>query len=328
MKLVTIHNVWFEDFSEFGLLYLCFRQCEQWVSSFYEHKVPMATQQTITSFGSNAVYTGFWIDWDRGKVLGGTLTLKDKHAIPLLAALAIFVTLAGNRSWHLWRLFWHSLLRSNDRHQRAIEDHRRKQQVLLRNSETAGGATVSLFEEWFAFGIRRVIKESSSKDILLALFTVGHWIIFIILGILVSQIVLGRVVVSKALPTCGKWMSTSQLETGSPSTESDLIFRETILNATINSENYVRSCYPKGGSPGVVDCNRFISPSIPYTTAKNVDCPFETTACLPNAKSAYELLSANVTFSQFGLNDKYAKDISMQRKNTCSVLDSRVFLTK
>lgn len=167
----------------------------------------MSSVQDNIPSDSNAVYTGFWIDWDRGKILGATLTLRDSHAVPLLAALAILVTLAGNRSWHICRLVWHVLLRSKESHKEAVQEHRRKQQVVIRNSETAGGATLSLVEEWFSFGILKLLRECATKDILAGSFAAGHCALFIALGVLVSQIVLGNVVVSKKLPTCGELFS-------------------------------------------------------------------------------------------------------------------------
>ncbi|KAH6662277.1 hypothetical protein B0J14DRAFT_707742 [Halenospora varia] len=241
----------------------------------------------------NAVFTGFWIDWDRGKVLGSTLTLRDSHAVPLVAALVMLVTLAGGRSWHICRLMWHSLLRAKDSHAQSVREHRRKQQVLIRNSETATGATMGLVKEWFSFGVIRVLRECSPKDILLGLFTIGHWVVFIVLGILVSQIVLGKVVVSKALPTCGLWFPISFVETGQSTEESDNIFNELQLNKTINSDNYVRSCYPQGGSEGRVDCNKFMVQSIPHKVEHGQPCPFDASACYPDAKSAVTLVSSN-----------------------------------
>jgi hypothetical protein len=288
----------------------------------------MASKQNDIVSGSNATFTGFWIDWDRGRVLGATLTLRDAHAVPLVAALVILVTLAGGRSWHICRLMWHSLLRAKDSHAQAVKEHRRKQQVLVRNSETAAGATLGLVEEWFTFGITRVLRECSPKDILLGLFTVGHWVVFLTLGVLVSQIVLGKVVVSKPLPTCGKWFPSMIVNNGEYTAESAHIFTELQLNKTINSDNYVRSCYPQGGSEGRVDCNKFMVQSIPHTIDDGQPCPFNASACYPDAKSAVTLVSGNITLSQLGLNTNYGKDISIQRRSTCAVLYAEMFKTK
>jgi len=134
----------------------------------------MSSNQDYVPYGTDAVYTGFWINWDRGRILGATLTLPDTQAVPLLAALAILVALAGNRSWHLCRLTWHRFLRGKEEHSSAIKTRRRKQQVVIRNSETAGGATVGLFEVWFDFGFVKVLGGFSLKDIVLLLFTLGQ----------------------------------------------------------------------------------------------------------------------------------------------------------
>ena len=157
----------------------------------------MSSDQDIISFGTNAVYEGFWHNRDRGRILGATLTLRDSRAIPLVAALAIIVGLAGNRSWHTSRLLWHSCLHTQDSDKIAVRQNRRKEQVILRNSETAGGATVGFIEMWFEIGIVRTIRECSPKSIVLLLYAVGHWLSFIALGVLVSQIVVGKFVVSK-----------------------------------------------------------------------------------------------------------------------------------
>ncbi|KAH9212741.1 hypothetical protein DL95DRAFT_303675 [Leptodontidium sp. 2 PMI_412] len=274
----------------------------------------MSSNQDYVPYGTNAVYTGFWINQDRGTILGATLTLPDKQAVPLLAALAVLVALAGNRSWHLCRLTWHRFLRTKEAHTSAIKTHRRKQQVVIRNSETAGGATVGLFAVWFDFGILRILREFSLKDIVLGLFTLGHWISFIALGVLVSQIVVGNLVVSKVLPTCGLWFP---IGSDPPTAESDQIFNEIKTNETINSENYVRSCYPKGGSQGIIACDKFITRSFQQQTIEGQACPFKG-VCLPNANSAVTFDSGNMTFSELGLNTRHGKELSVNRRSTCA----------
>src|SRR4051812_40405093 len=112
----------------------------------------MSSGQSITPYGTDAVYEGFWQDRDRGKILGATLTLRDSRAIPLIAVLAVIVRLAGNRSWHVSRFSWHMLMRSKTDDNNSAKSHRRKRQIILRNSETAGGAIVGFLEIWFEDG--------------------------------------------------------------------------------------------------------------------------------------------------------------------------------
>lgn len=126
-------------------------------------------------------------------------------------------------------------------------------------------------------------------------------------------------------PQSGEWIPSIIVDTGKINFESDLVFNELQLNKTINSDNYVRSCYPLGGSEGRVDCNKFMMTSVSHVLKDNETCPFEPTACYPDTSSAITLESENMTFSQLGLNTKYGKDISIQRQSTCAVLDAEVF---
>lgn len=257
---------------------------------------------------SNAVFTGFWIDWDRGKYQGATLTLPDTKAAPLLVILAILVTFAANRSWFICRFLLHSI-------------QSREKQVILRNSETAGGASLSFLEYWLENGIRRL--RWSLKGASLGLFVIGHWIAFIALGVLVSQIVIGKTVVSKSLPTCGQWFPKN--DTGREKYDT---WHELLLNQTLNAENYVRSCYPQGVAQGLLDCNTFVSKSIPFQTEDNVACPFSESTCWKGKDSAFAMDSGNITLSQLGLNTKYGQSISLQRRTTCAVVDAKRFRTQ
>lgn len=186
---------------------------------------------------------------------------------------------------------------------------------------------MGLAEEWLSFGLTRVWRECSPKDILLMLFTLGHWMIFIVLGVLVSQIVLGKVVVSKSLPTCGQWLPIKVVDSRLNDMETTSVFSELQLNKTINSDNYVRSCYPGGGSEGRVDCNKLMVRYIPHEVLHAQPCPFNASVCLPDAKSAITLLSSNISMSQMGINNNYAKSISIQRRSTCAVVNSTFFKT-
>ena len=38
-----------------------------------------------------AIHVGFWTNWEKGEVLGSTLTLPSRNGAILVAALAIFI---------------------------------------------------------------------------------------------------------------------------------------------------------------------------------------------------------------------------------------------
>jgi len=52
-------------------------------------------------------YTGFWINWDKGRVLGSTLTLTSRNGAIFLAFLVIFVGFVAAQSWKTARFLAH-----------------------------------------------------------------------------------------------------------------------------------------------------------------------------------------------------------------------------
>ncbi|KAK6338527.1 hypothetical protein TWF730_002590 [Orbilia blumenaviensis] len=283
------------------------------------------TSQSSTSYqqsqGSSAVKTGLWYDWDKGRIFGPTLTLKDQDAAVLLVVLTISVTLSANRSWHVWRSLWHAVI---GRFDGPGETTRRQQQVILRNSETDGGALLNLIGSWFNDGFKKVFRGRTSGEYLLSGFCFFHLAAFIACGVLVSQVVGGKVVVSKTLPGCGQWYPNAA---GYSTKEFLYALQEMRYNQTVDAETYVRSCYSEGGSQNVLACNKFISPALSYTTESNVACPFTVVkgTCLRDDNSAFALDSGNVTFSQLGINNEYGNQISINRQSTCAVIDAELF---
>ncbi|KAJ4175549.1 hypothetical protein NW759_017665, partial [Fusarium solani] len=66
--------------------------------------------QAYDDAGEGAVFLGFWVDHGRGNILGATLTLRARHALVLLAFLAVLVTFAATRSWLFWRFLLHNFI--------------------------------------------------------------------------------------------------------------------------------------------------------------------------------------------------------------------------
>lgn len=46
---------------------------------------------------NSTVYTGVWINWSKGPVLGSTLTMSVRNGGIMIAVLALFVQLAGGQ---------------------------------------------------------------------------------------------------------------------------------------------------------------------------------------------------------------------------------------
>lgn len=280
--------------------------------------------------GSNAVHTGFWIDRDReGPIRAATLTLTNQKAAALLAFLAIVVTFTANRSFKICRFWLHYSIRPSDAGTDSVTRRAKSsQQVILRNSETAGSALVSLLEIISERSGPSVSGRAMLTSVLLKLGITAHWLVFITLGILTSQIAMGRTVVSRRTSTCGKW---GIKESAPPSESVDATdewykgANELMYNGTLDAENYVHNCYGEQSARGFFDCSKFVSRSLPFSEEHNAACPFERGICLQGDNSAFAMDSGNISFSALGINRKHSKDLSVRRRSTCAVVDSKPF---
>ena len=280
--------------------------------------------------GSNAVYTGFWLDRDRGGLLrGATLTLTNQQAAALLAFLAIVVKFAANRSFKIFRFCMHHLIHPDEGGTDSETLAKRRQQVILRNSETAGGALISLLDATISKrSSSRASVRAISKSVLLKFLITAHWLKFIALSILTSKTFVGKTVVSRRTSTCGKWIlsDTHPHDDSADSVDSWMSANNELLyNGTLDANNYVHNCYGGESSRGFFDYAKFVSRSLPFSEEHNVSCPFEQGFCLAGENSAFIMDSGNISFSALGINKKHAKDLSVRRRTTCAVVNQLPF---
>lgn len=86
------------------------------------------------------VYTGPWINWSHGLVLGSTITLSERNGELLTAFLAMLVTAAGAASWKIMSFALHQ-----HRSRRGPQDGiHHQQQAILRNTDSPFGASLEL----------------------------------------------------------------------------------------------------------------------------------------------------------------------------------------
>lgn len=281
--------------------------------------------------GADAIYTGFWLDYDRGgRLRGSTLTLTNEKAAALLAFLAIVVTFAANRSFKIFRFCLHHFIHPADVEPDAVTAAKRRRQVILRNSETAGGALVSLLDTTISERSGAPVSvRAKSKSVVLKLLITAHWLVFIALSVLTSQTVVGKTVLSRRTDTCGKWVipgppagdkSPDTMEAWQ-SALNQLWYRE-----TLDADNYAHNCYGDRSSRGFFYCTKFASRSLHFSEESNVPCPFEHGYCFKGENSAFAMDSGNISFSALGINKKYSKDLSFRRRTTCAVVDPHPFI--
>ena len=82
---------------------------------------------------TSQAYTGLWVDWSKGRILGATLTLSERKGALLTNALALFVQLAGSHFWGLMKYAIHQMRASEKPHDALFY----QQQAILRNRSSA-----------------------------------------------------------------------------------------------------------------------------------------------------------------------------------------------
>ena len=281
--------------------------------------------------GSDAIHTGFWRDYDRGgRLRGSTLTLTNEKAAALLAFLAIVVTFAANRSFKIFRFCLHHFIHPADDEPDAVTAAKRRRQVILRNSETAGGALVSLLDTTISERSGATVPvRAISKSVLLKLLITAHWLVFIALSVLTSQTVIGKTVVSRRTDTCGKWVTPEPPALHkSPDAMEDWqsALNQFWYNETLDADNYVHNCYDDKSSRWFFDCTKFVSRSLSFSEENDVPCPFGHGFCFNGENSAFAMDSGNISFSALGINKKHSKDLSVRRRTTCALVDPHPFI--
>ncbi|KAF2868559.1 hypothetical protein BDV95DRAFT_596905 [Massariosphaeria phaeospora] len=276
---------------------------------------------TVPDSGASAVHIGFWQNYDGGRLQGALLTLSNQNAAALLSFLAVAVTFAANRSWKICRFVLYQYLRTHTDENDTAAQSRRQLQVILRNIVTAGSTLWTFID---MFWTRRRERQSALqwnwKPTVLAILSATHLAGFIAAGILTSKILVGRIVVSKRIDSCGQWQAKNSSDPAS------LLSYQTLrLNETLDAENYVRNCYGQGVSRGILDCGKLFTRSLPYQVEHDVACPFGDDLCSDNPKGAYAMDSGLISFSDLGINSQFASRLSVQRRSLCTVVPDGPF---
>lgn len=55
------------------------------------------------------IYLGTWVNWQRGPILGATVTLQSRYGLLLLSFTATFVGFVASRFWRIITLILHRI---------------------------------------------------------------------------------------------------------------------------------------------------------------------------------------------------------------------------
>ena len=263
------------------------------------------------------VYTGFWINWSRGHILGSTITLSQRDGGLLTAFLGIFVTVAGAACWTIQSFLIHQH-RANRGPSNAIHH---QQQVVLRNSNTAGSAAWQILQ--VAWYWRKVANESALQSLALVLLAVSNMVLFGIAGVFSAEVT--KAAGNETLiysPNCGYLMPITN-RTDLPSYDATTGANAMDANDTLAAAAYSRACY--GKSAGGSQCHQYPKPNIPWTNQTNVPCPFKGNICKDDV-GAFEMDTGFIdSLATLGINSKASEAVQYRKVTSCSVLRTKEY---
>lgn len=263
------------------------------------------------------VYTGFWINWSRGSILGSTITLSQRNGGLLTAFLGIFVTIAGAACWTIQSFLIHQH-RANKGPCSAIHH---QQQVILRNSNTAGSAAWQII--LVAWNWRKITNKSGLQSLSLVLLAVSNMVLFGIAGVFSAEVTKAAGNETLILsPNCGYLLPITN--------RSDLSLYDTTTGAnamdandTLTATAYSRACYGKTSDGS--QCHQFPKPNIPWRNRTNVPCPFKGNIC-KDGVGGFEMDTGLIdSLETLGINSMASEAVQCRKVTSCSVIRTKEY---
>ena len=261
----------------------------------------------MSSAADGQIYTGAWIDWSRGAVLGSTITLSDRWGAALTAFLAFFVTVIGACLWRSLCFTIHQLSASPDAKDGIYHQH----QLVFRNTSSPIEAVRLFFET--AFFWRKNCPRAWLRSLPLSIFALLFMLSFAAASLLTSLVTKAagdqRLVVSD---NCGFFGYDPQADI----TTRVAAQQQHDLNDTLIASAYTKNCYNGNSERNNLECNIYTKPELLWSAMAEAECPFESSMCLlPAYRLDTGLLSSH---SDFGINAPSGGRINFRKVTTCA----------
>ncbi|KAM7211788.1 hypothetical protein V8F06_012825 [Rhypophila decipiens] len=310
---------------------------------------------SATSIVNAKVYTGIWVNWSRGPIMGSTLTLTRQNGNILIAFTAFFIGFIASRAWRIISFALHRYYSTPE----ARDALHHQRQAVLRNSETPGWSFWTLVQ--IAWAWRRPSAQSQHGP--------GHHyrrrvLAVVMPTLLASVICMCAFAVASGFSSqmttadaggveevlidgtnCG--MVTYTVQSNTVVSKVDLMLNREDSRRRNDAVNYAQQCYDatsKQSQPsdinagGVFDCNLFVRPNLlsqaggsggPQRPSINTDapCPFTGGLCQTGDSSGNLLLDTGYIDSHehLGLNSPKEARISMRQTYHCAPLRTEGF---
>ncbi|KAK4697740.1 hypothetical protein P7C71_g386, partial [Lecanoromycetidae sp. Uapishka_2] len=263
------------------------------------------------------IYTGPWINWSHGVVIGSTITLSARDGGLLTAFLALFVSVAGAACWKITSYILHQ-----QRARKAFQDGlHHQQQIILRNTSNPPTAAYELLQLSWAW--RKRADKPLRRTLPLAFLAILNFSIFGVAGIFSSEVTkaAGNETLVKS-SNCGVLFGNDDAAvTGALPGLIDLNINDTAVAST-----YAQACY--GDTGNALQCNQYTQQQIKWNTNANASCPFGDNRCY-GSTSAYEMDTGKIdTDTSLGINARESKRLQFRKVTTCSPIHTLGYATE
>ncbi|KAK2808658.1 hypothetical protein FQN50_004522 [Emmonsiellopsis sp. PD_5] len=267
---------------------------------------------------SSRIYTGPWINYSHGVILGSTITLSAKTGNLLVSFLGVFITLVGGQLWKILSFLFHQLRASPGPKDGLHHQH----QTVFRNASTPGGASWQFFMLSAAWW--KHTSHPASRSLPWAILAFSHLILFGIAGVFSSEVTKSagkERLVKSSEDTCGLFLGST---TGAPDTMR--IINAKYASGTRIAQTYARSCYRGHYDP--LQCEIYPAREIPFTTRQNATCPFRDDICAVSNTAAFEMDTGPLESHQIlGINARPADRVTIRMRTTCAPLKTEGYTT-
>jgi hypothetical protein len=256
------------------------------------------------------VKLGYWLNVDRGPIMGQTITTDIRTGNLVVALLAILTTFGLGHLWNISIFLYHQIRTQG----RPSDGHFHQQQALLRTLPTPNAITSSWIKLWWTW--RGKSNHAFARTWILALLSVIFTASTVAVGIFVSYVIsTTNVEVLVKSPFCGPLdMDRYISSTGTTGLDQYLV----ALGA--DSRPYSKDCYQDVTSKPA-QCSIYISSSIASIKTRE-DCPWAN-MCKNITQPGISMDSGLIDVNHgFGLNLLARDAVRFRRKNTCAFLET------
>lgn len=280
------------------------------------HFLVFALNYIDMSQAAAQIYTGVWINWSHGALLGSTLTLSASHGGLLTAFLAIFVSAAGTACWSVTSFAVHQY-----RAKLEYQDALHHQQQLIFRSNPPPGIAFWQFSQLIYYW-QSLAKNPLRRTLPLAILALLNLVLFALAGVFSSEV--AKAPGNEALIRSQNCGSMSLSNTSLMLEQST--YSSKILNDSMNAAAYARACYMDSHNPLL--CNQYAKQQISWKIDRNASCPFGENLCLLGSHAALGLDTGLISSHDvLGINAPPKDRVNYRKVTTCSPISMKAHYT-